>query len=156
MSSEQSCKFTLSIKSEVLGEILRKHKDLIKSIDGNIVVSYNSLSIDSLEECYFTNIPQKQEHVVGALVSFFKQILGKDSKEMIKEIKKAKKTITKEAISDWYYIETAIGELAKEMSQIERDKPNLEEAERVEKYIWEFSFKNGEYLHKEYPIFKEN
>lgn len=152
MSSEQSCKFKVSIKSGVLGEILKRHDDLMRNINGKVEITYSGVSIAIDNDFYFTGIPEKKEDVVGAFCHVLKDALGKESKAIIKDIKKAKKAINVEAVSDWDYVDTCVGELAKDMA---RDKVEPHELVNVEKYIYEITFKDGKYLWNEYPVFKE-
>lgn len=156
MSKEQSCHTIINIRSEVLGMILKQYDEVIRQAGSMMEITYTQVIIDAIDDYRLVNVPKNNEDMVSEFCEILKECIGKDAKPIIKEIKKAKKGIVEEAICDWSYVETCIGNLAKEMSQIQNKRPNLEEAEKVEKYIYEIKFKNGEYSYNEYAIYYDS
>ncbi|MFI3200834.1 MAG: hypothetical protein R3Y54_04795 [Eubacteriales bacterium] len=155
MSTEQSCHTIINIRSQALGTILKNYQEVLRQAGCKMEVTYSQVMIDAIDDYNLTNVPQDNKEVVSIFCDILKSYLGKESKPIIKEIKKAKKVIADEAICDWSYVETCVGELAKEMSQIQKKHPNLEEAQRVEQYIYEISFINGVYSNNERAVYIE-
>lgn len=147
MGNEQSIQANISVQSQTLGEILSNHYELLLSFDGEIDVRYNGVTI-KLEDKDDSFCLRNQKNVVSELCHVIKQNTDGNIKPIIKELKKAKKDIINEAICDWTYIDTCVGELAKEMFVIEKEmaenvKVDLDQLATIEKFIYTITFKNG-------------
>lgn len=156
MNQEQSNHIVINIKSQQLVTIFNKNLEVIKKEEKMIKVSGDEITIDTLDNDKLTNVPENQKQAIKIFCKILKDLFSKESKSIIKEIKKFKKIIISEAIYDWVYIETITGELAKEMSQISNDKITQEELSKLDKYIYEITYRNNEYSDKEYPVYKED
>lgn len=148
MSKEQTNKITINVKSYTLGSIMTNHKSILNDINFNS----NGISIDVTDNEYLTNVPSSNKEGVKELLSVLKVLIN-DSKALIKEIKKASKDIISDVEFDWLYVETCKGDLAKEMSQMHKDEPDLHEAVLVDEYIFIRSFKKGIYEENEKVVY---
>lgn len=154
MNQEQSNHIVINIKSQQLVTIFNKNLEVIKKEEKMIKVSGDEIAIDTLDNDKLTNVPENEKQAIKIFCEILKDLFSKESKPIIKEIKKSKKIIISEASYDWVYIETITGELAKEMAQISNDKITQEELIKIDKYIYEITYRNNEYSNKEYPVYK--
>lgn len=156
MNEEQSCLAIVSLKSMGLVEIFKKKELILSSFGNSIKINYGQIDIEAKDDFNFVDLPQNRKQVIKKICFLLKNYIGKDSKVIIKDIIKNKKNISDEILCDWLYVETCTGELAKEMFKIKNSTVNLEEELKIDKYVFEFSFKNDAYFEKEYAIYKEN
>lgn len=159
MEKEQIMWANIDIQSQTLGEILNRHYELLINLKGEIKIDFYGVRIklEDKDDCFKLT---KQKDVVDELCYVIKENVDDNTKQVIKELKKAKKAIIKEAVCDWTYIETCTGDLAREMFVIEKEmgeniKIDPQEVARIEKYIYETTFKNGICNEKQNAVYKE-
>lgn len=156
MNNEQSFHVIVNLKSECLALILKKYEDVLKEIKSFKKITKDTLFIDAVDDYYLTNVPSDNSKCLKELFKFLKTYLKGESKVIIKELKKFKKIINSELECDWCLIETCSGDLAKEMSQIHKDIPDLKEADRVLNYIYEITLKDNIYTQTEKAVYIED
>lgn len=155
MNNEQNFEVTINIKSKTLESIVKSNIDLINKLTSSIKINNGYVVILSKDNPYVINVPSNDKEALKELIYIFKKLLGKEGKLVIKELKKAKGNILVEVVFDWTCIEVCSGDLAKEMSQIHKDKPDLQEAAKVDKFIYKQTYINKNYELKEEIVFKE-
>ncbi len=153
--NEQSMHVVISIKSNVLRDILREHIDIVNKNNTGIKLNSDEVYIDVKENPYIVDVPSNDQAALKELLRVFKVLIGKECKPVIKAVKKTKNQILQEVQFDWSCIEVCIGELARDMSQISKEVPDLVEASYVDKYIFNREYKNKKYTQTEEAIYKD-
>ncbi|MFI3329395.1 MAG: hypothetical protein R3Y05_02770 [bacterium] len=153
MISEQSSSLYANIESKKLIEVFKAHRDILKNFQGEIVYEYSSVII-KLENKEDSFILTNSKNLIKEIIHIIKNYSTNDPKPLIKSLKKSNKDIIKEAICDWNYTETCVGALAKEMAFMNNENLSPSELNEIDKYIFEITFKNGEYKEKNRIVLK--